>query len=195
MKSQLQLWMCSTITTVKALFIMTYYWFLYSSGKLIPNASFLLTSLQQEAERSKYWPIETFWREFKVQLHNTPTWVPSHRPRAREMERYREKYTPWCAGLGPLLSGLVLGIKSAWRWERVAATQLGGLKTHFKFCRDDMSRPPLRLCWQGWQLASFYESNLKVAESQLKLTCKCGSGFLHLCCLLDFYFSMFFFFN
>lgn len=33
-----------------------------------------------------------------------------------------------------------------------------------------MSRPLLRLCWQGWQLASFYESNLKVAESLLKLT-------------------------
>ena len=33
-----------------------------------------------------------------------------------------------------------------------------------------MSRPLLRLCWQGWQLASFYESNLKVAESLWKLT-------------------------
>lgn len=108
------------------------------------------------------------------------------------MVRDREKYTPWCAGVQPLLSGVVLGIKSAWRWERVAATQLGGLKTHFKFCRDDMSRPPLRLCWQGWQLASFYESNLKVAESSLELTLKCGTVFLHLCFLPDFDFNVYF---
>lgn len=91
-----------------------------------------------------------------------------HIDRERERERVweRQKYTPWCAGVGTLLSGVVLGIKSAWGWERVAATLLRGLKTHFKFCWDDMSRPPLRLCWQGWQLASFYETNLKVAESQ-----------------------------
>lgn len=113
------------------------------------HTSFLFRCLQQEVKRSNYWPTDTFMREFKVQLHNTPTWVPSHRQRERERERDCEKYTLWCSGVGPLLSGVVLGIKSAWGWERVAATQLVGLKTHFKFCRDDMSRPPLRLCWQG----------------------------------------------
>lgn len=98
--------------------------------------------------------------------------------REMEMENKREKYTLRCAGVGTVLSGALLGIKSACRWERVAATQLGGLETHFKFCWDDMSRPPLRPHWQRWQLASFNGSDLKAAESLSKLNCK--RGCLHL---------------